>query len=163
MHRHCPGVALPTVSGEHKALLNITTRGTHEGVMLEAMNGHGVVWDDLHQDHRGPADHAAHQIKPTTIAHQDFKPRPLRMSDLWLRSGRCVWGQGQSSQAVSAPSLATSRRRERPSWWAFGVVVVRRPTALAGCPGDRKSDHDRSQAQRGEWLMIGWRFADRHQ
>ena len=56
------GVALPTVSDEHKALLNVTTRGTDEGVMLEARGCHGVVWDDPHQGHCGPAGHAAHQI-----------------------------------------------------------------------------------------------------
>jgi hypothetical protein len=40
-------------------------------------------------------------------------------------------------------------------------IAARHSTSVAFCPGNRKSDQDRSQARRGEWLKTDWRFADR--
>jgi hypothetical protein len=47
MRRRRLAVALPSPSKD-KPPLNVAATRTHEGVVLEAGNRHGVVWNDLH-------------------------------------------------------------------------------------------------------------------
>jgi hypothetical protein len=66
MHGLRHGVALPTVSSEDEAPLDVTAPGTHEGVVLEARDHHRVVLNYLHQDHLCPARHTIHRTYSPT-------------------------------------------------------------------------------------------------
>jgi hypothetical protein len=70
MHWH--GIVLPTVLGEDQAPLCVATSRTHEGVVLEAGDCHGVVLGHIHQDHLSAARHTTHR----THSEQNIKRPP---------------------------------------------------------------------------------------
>jgi hypothetical protein len=71
MHRRTFDVILPSVSGEDKSTLNVVAGRTHEGVVLETADQHGLVLNYVHQVHLCAARKTTHATTPfhRSVAH----------------------------------------------------------------------------------------------